>query len=242
MNGAEVLLRWNHPERGIVAPGDFIPAAEDSGLILPIGQFVLERTFATIAEWLSKGVVPPRLAVNISSRQLQDGNTLLDQARELLKTSKVPRELIEFEITESLLIQNGDDASMNVLVALGKLGIRLSIDDFGTGYSSLSYLKRLPVNAIKIDRAFVTDITTNEESASIVKAVVGLAHNIKLEVVCEGVETEGQLEILRAMGCDTFQGFLREKPMSQQEFEKRFLNMPGARNVRTLRSKRTASR
>jgi diguanylate cyclase (GGDEF)-like protein/PAS domain S-box-containing protein len=242
VDGAEVLLRWNHPVRGLVAPGEFISAAEESGLILPIGQFVLERTFATIAGWLSRGVVPPRLAINISSRQLQDGDTLLNQAKALLKTSGVPHGLIEFEITESLLIQSGDEASMNVLQNLGELGIRLAIDDFGTGYSSLSYLKRLPVHAIKIDQAFVNDITSNEESAAIVRAVVGLAHNIKLEVVSEGVETEEQLEILRHMGCDTYQGYLREKPMPQQEFETSMLGLTAAEDPQVLHGARVAIR
>jgi diguanylate cyclase (GGDEF)-like protein len=242
VDGAEVLLRWNHPVRGLVAPGEFIPAAEESGLILLIGQFVLERTFATIEGWLSRGVVPPRLAINISSRQLQDGDTLLNQARTLLKTSGVPHSLIEFEITESLLIQSGDEASMSVLQNLGELGIRLAIDDFGTGYSSLSYLKRLPVHAIKIDQAFVNDITSNEESAAIVRAVVGLAHNIKLEVVSEGVETEEQLKILRHMGCDTFQGFLREKPMPQQEFETSMLGLPAIGDAQVVHGARVAIR
>jgi len=242
VDGAEVLLRWNHPVRGLVAPGEFISAAEESGLILPIGKFVLERTFATIAGWLSRGVVPPRLAVNISSRQLQDGDTLLNQAKTLLKTSGVPHGLIEFEITESLLIQSGDEASMNVLQNLGELGIRLAIDDFGTGYSSLSYLKRLPVHAIKIDQAFVSDIASNEESAAIVRAVVGLAHNIKLEVVSEGVETEEQLEILRHMGCDTYQGFLREEPMPQHEFETTMLGLPATEDAQVLPGPRVAIR
>jgi diguanylate cyclase (GGDEF)-like protein/PAS domain S-box-containing protein len=242
VHGAEVLLRWNHPVRGLVAPGEFIPAAEESGLILPIGQFVLERAFAAIKDWLSRGIVPPRLAVNVSSRQLQDGDTLVNQARTLLETSGVPHGLIEFEITESILIQSGDDASMNVLQTLGELGIRLAIDDFGTGYSSLSYLKRLPVHAIKIDRAFVSDLTNNEESAAIVRAVVGLAHNIKLEVVSEGVETEEQLEMLRHMGCDSYQGFLREEPMPQHEFEKRLLGLHGAEDSQTPRNIRIATR
>jgi EAL domain-containing protein (putative c-di-GMP-specific phosphodiesterase class I) len=167
---------------------------------------------------------------------LQDGGTLLDQARTLLKSSGVPHGLIEFEITESMLIQSGDDASMAVLQNLGELGIRLAIDDFGTGYSSLSYLKRLPVHAIKIDQAFVHDIASNEESAAIVRAVVGLAHNIKLEVVSEGVETNEQLEILRVMGCDTFQGFLREEPMPQREFEMRLLGLPAAKDAQALRA------
>jgi diguanylate cyclase (GGDEF)-like protein/PAS domain S-box-containing protein len=233
VHGAEVLLRWNHPVRGLVAPGEFIPAAEESGLILPIGQFVLEQAFAIINGWLSKGVVPPRLAVNVSSRQLQEGDTLVNQARTLLETSGVPNGLIEFEITETMLIQSGDNNSMDVLQNLGNLGIRLAIDDFGTGYSSLSYLKRLPVHAIKIDRAFVSDLTNNEESAAIVRAVVGLAHDIKLEVVSEGVETEEQLEILQHMGCDSYQGFLREQPMPQHEFEKRMLGLPGAGDSQT---------
>jgi EAL domain-containing protein (putative c-di-GMP-specific phosphodiesterase class I) len=173
---------------------------------------------------------------------LQDGDTLLNQARTLLKTSGVPHGLIEFEITESLLIQSGDESSMNVLRSLGELGIRLAIDDFGTGYSSLSYLKRLPVHAIKIDQAFVNDITSNEESAAIVRAVVGLAHNIKLEVVSEGVETEEQLEILRHMGCDTYQGFLREEPMPQREFETTMLGLPAAEDAQIPHATRVASR
>ncbi len=184
--------------------------------------------------------MPPRLAVNVSSRQLQDGNTLLNQARTLLQTSGVPNDLLEFEITESMLIQSGDDSSMRVLQNLGELGIRLAIDDFGTGYSSLSYLKRLPVHAIKIDRAFVADLTNNEDSAAIVRAVVGLAHNIKLEVVSEGVETEEQLDILRHMGCDTYQGFLREEPMPQQAFETSLLGLSAADGTQISGDKRIA--
>jgi diguanylate cyclase (GGDEF)-like protein/PAS domain S-box-containing protein len=242
VNVAEVLLRWNHPDRGIVAPGEFITESEENGLILPIGKFVLERTFATIAGWLKEGVEPPRLSINISSRQLLDGDTLLKQAGNLLETSGVPHDLIEFEITESLLIQRSNEASMHVLQTLGELGIRLAIDDFGTGYLSLNYLKRLPVNAIKIDPAFVSEITSNKESASIVQAIVGLAHKIKLEVIAEGVETDEQLQTLRKMGCDTFQGFLREKPMPQREFEKQFLGLPRAKATRRPRRKRTATR
>ncbi len=223
--GAEALLRWYHPERGIVAPGDFIAAAEDSGLIVPIGHFVLERTFKMIAEWLRMKVVPPRIAINLSSRQLLDGKALLERVKLLLETTGVPPELIEFEITESLLIPHEDDGTTAVLEALGNMGIRLAIDDFGTGYSSLSYLKRLPVNAVKIDRSFVHDIESNDESTAIVRAVVGIARSMKLEVVTEGVETSAQLAILRDFGCDTYQGYFGGKPMPRCKFEQTLLGI-----------------
>jgi diguanylate cyclase (GGDEF)-like protein/PAS domain S-box-containing protein len=223
--GAEALLRWYHPERGIVEPNEFIHAAEESGLIVPIGHLVFERTFKMMADWLKLGVVPPRIAINLSSRQLLDGEALLERIKLLLETTGVPPELIEFEITESLLIPNENNGTTKVLEAFGKMGIRLAIDDFGTGYSSLSYLKRLPVNAVKIDRSFVHDISSNDESTAIVRAVVGIARSMKLEVVTEGVESSAQLAVLRDFGCDTYQGFLGGDPMPRCKFEQTMLGI-----------------
>jgi diguanylate cyclase (GGDEF)-like protein/PAS domain S-box-containing protein len=223
--GAEVLLRWRHPERGIVLPGEFINVAEESGLIVQIEYLVLERTFNMIANWRSLGVVPPRIAVNISSRQLLDGDALLTRVKSLLETTSIEPELIEIEITESLLIPSEENSMTAVLERLGQMGIRLAIDDFGTGYSSLSYLKRLPVNTVKIDQSFVRDLEDNEESTAIVRAVVGIAQSMKLEVVTEGVETKGQLEILRNAGCNTYQGFLGGKPMPRCEYEEKLLGI-----------------
>ncbi len=223
--GAEALLRWYHPERGIIEPNEFIHAAEESGLIVPIGHLVFERTFKMMADWLRLGVVPPRIAINLSSRQLLDGEALLQRIKLLLETTGVPPELIEFEITESLLIPHEDTGTTTVLEAFGQMGIRLAIDDFGTGYSSLSYLKRLPVNAVKIDRSFVHDISSNDESTAIVRAVVGIARSMKLEVVTEGVETSAQLAVLRDFGCDTYQGFLGGDPMPRCKFEQTLLGI-----------------
>jgi diguanylate cyclase (GGDEF)-like protein/PAS domain S-box-containing protein len=223
--GAEVLLRWHHPERGIVLPGEFLDVAEESGLIVQIEYLVIERTFNMIAYWRRIGVVPPRIAVNISSRQLLEGEALLARVKSLLETTGVPPELIEIEITESLLIPSEENSMTAVLEQLGRMGIRLAIDDFGTGYSSLSYLKRLPVNAVKIDQSFIRDLEDNEESTAIVRAVVGIARSMKLEVVTEGVETAEQLEILRAAGCDTYQGFINGKPMPRCEYEQKLLGI-----------------
>jgi diguanylate cyclase (GGDEF)-like protein/PAS domain S-box-containing protein len=223
--GAEVLLRWHHPERGIVLPGEFINVAEESGLIVQIEYLVLERTFKMIAYWRSLGVVPPRIAINISSRQLMEGEALLERVKSLLKATGVPPDLIEIEITESLLIPSEENSMLAVLEKLSKLGVRLAIDDFGTGYSSLSYLKRLPVNTVKIDQSFIRDLEDNEESTAIVRAVVGIARSMKLEVVSEGVETKEQLEILRKAGCDTYQGFLNGKPMPRCEYEEKLLGI-----------------
>jgi len=240
--GAEVLLRWNHPERGVVAPRDFILAAEDSGLIVPIGKFVLENTFAIMSEWLRIGTAPPRLAVNISSRQLEEGTALVEDIRKLLESSQVPSERIEFEITESLLIPTQDESGYNILQALGRMGFKVAIDDFGTGYSSLSYLKQLAANAIKIDRAFIKDIANNEESMAIVRSVIGLARHMKMEVVSEGVETEEQLKALQHIGCDTYQGYLRSQPMPQRDFERQLLGMHGSDKVRPLHPKNAIKR
>jgi EAL domain-containing protein (putative c-di-GMP-specific phosphodiesterase class I) len=199
--------------------------AEESGLIVQIEYLVLERTFKMIAYWRSLGVVPPRIAINISSRQLMEGEALLERVKSLLKATDVPPDLIEIEITESLLIPSEENSMLAVLGKLGKLGVRLAIDDFGTGYSSLSYLKRLPVNTVKIDQSFVRDLEDNEESTAIVRAVVGIARSMKLEVVSEGVETKEQLEILRKAGCDTYQGFLNGQPMPRCEYEEKLLGI-----------------
>ena len=238
--GAEVLLRWNHPERGVIAPKDFIFAAEDSGLIVPIGRFVIETTFSLMSDWLRSGTAPARLAVNISARQLEEGAGLIDDIRRLLNSSRVPPERIEFEITESLLIPTQEENGYNVLQTLGRMGFKVAIDDFGTGYSSLSYLKQLAASAIKIDRAFIDDIADNEESVAIVRSVIGLARHMKMEVVSEGVETEEQLKVLQHIGCDAYQGFLRSQPMPRHEFEKQYLGMHRNDNVLSIHPRKAA--
>jgi diguanylate cyclase (GGDEF)-like protein/PAS domain S-box-containing protein len=240
--GAEVLVRWNHPERGVIEPPEFIAAAEESGLIVPIGQFVLENTFAVMSHWLRTGSAPPRIAVNISSRQLEHGPALLADVRRLLDSSRVPPELVELEITESLLIQAQEENGYVVLEALERMGLQLAIDDFGTGYSSLSHLKQLPIDAIKIDRAFINDIADDEETTAIVRSVIGLARHLKMEVVSEGVETEEQLKVLQHIGCDTYQGFLQGRPMPQRDFERRVLGMHDDDTVRPLHPKRATRR
>lgn len=220
--GMEALLRWNNPKLGSVSPMKFIPIAEDSGLIVPIGEWVIRDACRTIAEWKSKGIEVPRIAINLSARQFRLKTLVEDISRILKETGTDPRR-IGLEITESMLIENVEQA-VETLEKLSSLGFEVSIDDFGTGYSSLSYLKRFPVRKLKIDRSFVNDIVTDPDDVVIVKSIVDLAHNLGLRVVAEGVENDAQLEMLRDMGCDCAQGYLFSRPISSDEMETRLTN------------------
>ena len=220
--GMEALLRWNNPKLGSVSPVKFIPIAEDSGLIVPIGEWVIRDTCRTIARWKAKGIDVPRIAINLSARQFRLKTLVEDISRILEETGTDPRR-IGLEITESMLIENVEQA-VETLEKLSSLGFEVSIDDFGTGYSSLSYLKRFPVKKLKIDRSFVNDIVTDPDDVVIVKSIVDLAHNLGLRVVAEGVENESQLEMLRDMGCDCAQGYLFSRPISSDEMEARLAN------------------
>lgn len=212
--GVEALIRWVHPELGVVSPLDFITLAEDTGLIVPIGEWVMRTAFAQCKRWDEAGY-GVKVAVNLSAGQFKDAN-LLAMVRRLLDEAGVRPELIELEITESMLMDNVD-GSIDRLDSLNQYGCRLSIDDFGTGYSSLNYLKRFPVHVLKIDRSFVNDLATSADDAMIVKAIVTLAHNLNLEVVAEGVENREHLTYLSYLDCDYIQGYLVSKPVPAEQ-------------------------
>jgi diguanylate cyclase (GGDEF)-like protein/PAS domain S-box-containing protein len=215
ISGFEALLRWNHPERGLVSPVEFIPVLEDTGLIIPVGEWVLRAACLQIVEWRKAGLPTPPIAVNLSARQFQQKDLEASVSRVLHETG-VDASLIQFEITESLLM-NDPDSAARTLRALSDSGVKLSVDDFGTGYSSLSYLKRFPLDALKIDRTFVRDITADTDDAAITLAIINLAHTLGLEVVAEGVETRAQLEFLALHGCDEMQGFYFSKAVPAGE-------------------------
>ena len=205
----EALLRWNHPTRGLVAPMEFIRLAEDTGLILKIG----EQALRDACTWAVKIGVDKRMpvAVNISARQFNDPKLVELVARTLEETG-LPAQMLELEITESTVMQQ-TDATLGMLKRLKDLGVGLAIDDFGTGYSSLAYLKRFPVDKLKIDKSFITDVPMSRDHNAIVTAIISLAHALSLRVVAEGVETEAQLEFLQGAGCDLIQGYLAGRPM-----------------------------
>ena len=210
--GAEMLLRWKHPQRGLVSPVDFIPLAEESGLIVPIGLWVLETACAQLKMWAAQPLTRElQLAVNVSARQFRQPD-FLAQVRRGLELSGADPTRLTLELTESVLL---DDVEYTIAMmqALKSLGVRFSMDDFGTGYSSLSYLRRLPLDQLKIDRSFVLDIDTNPNDAVIVQTIIGMAKNLRLEVLAEGVETEEQLEFLTRHGCFAFQGSLFSPPL-----------------------------
>ena len=211
--GVEALVRWNHPQRGLIGPLEFIPLAEATGLIVPLGRWVLEQACGQLANWCQEfpAAQQMRMSVNLSARQFQDTG-LVHEVADILTTSGVNPARIILEITESLLMQD-TDATVDVLHELKSLGVRLAIDDFGTGYSSLSYLKRFPVDILKIDRSFVEGITTYGENATLAEAVVQLGQALELQTVAEGIETDEQWSTLRDLGCDLGQGFLFARPV-----------------------------
>ena len=211
VSGVEALLRWNDPKQGLVPPEDFIPVLEDTGLILPVGMWVLETACAQMRAWHDAGIEVPSMAVNLSVRQFLQPELDL-RVGEIIRRHGLAPEAIEIEITESMLMHDPQQA-VQILGRLKQLGVRLSVDDFGTGYSSLAYLKQFPLDALKIDRAFIRNVTSDADDAAIAVAIVNLAHNLNLKVVAEGVETEAQVNFLIRQGCDTLQGFYFAKPM-----------------------------
>jgi diguanylate cyclase (GGDEF)-like protein/PAS domain S-box-containing protein len=220
ISGLEALLRWHHPELGSVSPVQFIPLAEESGLIKGIGKWVLRRACSDIRAWLDKGIKVPPVAVNVSPLQFRDPD-LIAQVKSAMSESQVDPLLIYLEVTEGALM---DDVprSEATLREFKRLGVKLSLDDFGTGYSSLSYLKRFPFDKVKIDQSFVRDITTNQSDAVIAKVIISMAHGLGLKVIAEGVETEAQCEMLRTHVCDEIQGYFFSKPISTQAIEELF--------------------
>jgi diguanylate cyclase (GGDEF)-like protein/PAS domain S-box-containing protein len=215
ISGFEALLRWQHPERGLVPPLDFIPILEDTGLIVPVGEWVVRSVCLQLRQWQREGVPLRPVAVNLSARQFQQADLDVVIAR-IVSQSGIDPGLLEFELTESMLM-NDPEAAVRTLQRMKTWGVRLSVDDFGTGYSSLAYLKRFPLDALKIDRAFIRDITTDPDDAAITLAIIGLAHSMKLTVIAEGVETEAQLAYLRARGCDEMQGYYFARPLPAAE-------------------------
>lgn len=209
--GFEALIRWQDPDRGMIAPTDFLPVAEETGLIVPIGQWVLQQACAQMKSWLKAGYNLSSLAVNISARQFHRPEFAASVA-EALRQTGLEAEYLELEITEGTLMGN-DAATIATLMALKSLGVRLAVDDFGTGYSSLAYLKKLPVDKLKIDRSFVTDISSDPASAAIVSAIIGLARCLGIEVLAEGIQNEQQHETLLASGCSQGQGYLFARPV-----------------------------
>ena len=221
--GLEALLRWQHPELGLINPLEFIPLLEDTGLIIPVGEWVLRSACSEAASWQSLTDIPLRLSVNLSGRQFNDPALHKTVGNILAETRLAPSQL-ELEITESVLMQN-DQASMSNLDALQRQRIRIAIDDFGTGYSSLSYLKRFPVDTLKIDRSFIRDVINSRDDETIIKAIIAMARSLQVDIIAEGVETHGQLEFLRSSGCQSAQGFLLSKPFMAGEL-RNFLEQP----------------
>ncbi len=214
--GAEALVRWNHPERGLVSPGDFIPLAEETGLIIPLGEMVLRTACATAAQWPADFTV----AVNLSPVQFRDRN-LAATVRDILTETGLPASRLELEITEGVLLAD-ETATLTILQELRRAGVRVSMDDFGTGYSSLSYLRRFPFDKIKIDRSFVQQLPCDPETAAIVRAIISMGACLGMAITVEGVETPEQLAFSAVEGCTFVQGFLVSRPLPSAEFD-RFL-------------------
>jgi EAL domain-containing protein (putative c-di-GMP-specific phosphodiesterase class I) len=217
LTGVEALLRWNSAEFGPVAPGEFIPVAEMSGLILELGEMVLTMACQQVGQWRdTHGEL--KVAVNISGRQFSHPD-FLDTVARIVRESGIDPSSLELEFTESVIMEKAD-RNVKSLQALKEMGVHLSIDDFGTGYSSLSYLKHFPIDAIKIDRSFIAEVASSSDDAAIAEAIISMAHTLKLQVVAEGVETEAQLQFLRERGCDGAQGFFFAAPMPPAELSK----------------------
>ncbi|OIQ76252.1 phytochrome-like protein cph2 [mine drainage metagenome] len=216
--GAEALIRWQHPERGLVSPAQFIPLAEETGMILSIGQWVLETACAQLEVWqknaLTRDLV---LAVNVSAKQFRQAD-FVSQVHAAVQRHTINPQLLKLELTESMLLENIEDiiATMN---SLKEIGIQFSLDDFGTGYSSLQYLKRLPLNQLKIDQSFVRDLATDSNDKAIVRTIIAMAQSLNFDVIAEGVETEAQCSFLGQHGCLAYQGYLFGKPVPIEEYE-----------------------
>ena len=215
MTGVEALVRWEHPERGLLLPDLFIPLAEDSGLIRHIGRWVLHTACAQALAWQSDGTGPIRVAVNLSPRQFSDERLVIEIAHALAQT-ELPAHLLELEITESMMMENPERAA-ETLREIKDMGVHVSIDDFGTGYSSLARLKKFPIESVKIDRSFIRDIAVDPDDAAIVSAVIAMAHSLRLKVIAEGVETKEQVTFLRERNCDEIQGFYYSRPVQPAE-------------------------
>jgi diguanylate cyclase (GGDEF)-like protein len=222
VTGAEALIRWVHPQKGVIAPADFIPLAEETGLIVPIGEWVLRTACRQVKSWHQQGFPMLVVSVNISAKQFLQ-HDLTRVVKEILEETGLPPQYLELELTESSTIDVNQASS--VLHDLKKLGVRLSVDDFGTGYSSLNYIKSFPVDKLKIDKSFIRDIIHDTHDATIVKSIISMAHHLQLVVNAEGVETPAHLSFLKQHFCDEVQGFFVSKPLTPEEFIQRFADI-----------------
>ena len=217
MCGMEALIRWTHPDKGLISPVKFIPLAEETGLIIPIGEWTILTACRQNKTWLDSGYPPMKVSVNLSARQLKEDIPGL--VRRALAETGLPPELLELELTESMVMQNAEDV-IQTMHELKKIGIGLSIDDFGTGYSSLSYLKRFPIDVLKIDQSFIRHLATDRDDAAIASAVISLAKSLRLKVIAEGVEDAEHVSFLRDRKCDQMQGYYFSKPLAVEEFSR----------------------
>ncbi len=215
--GAEALVRWKHPEKGLIPPTEFIPVAEETGFIIPLGEWILQTACQHLKSWKNEGFYGLRVAVNLSPRQFHQ-QELSSKIAEILEKIGLEPSSLELELTESLMIEDTESA-IATLTQLKKLGVSISIDDFGTGYSSLSYLTQYPFDILKIDRSFIRNITDGSRNAAIVKAIIAMAHSLCLEVIAEGVETESEKDFIVRYKCDYMQGYLFSRPLPETDFE-----------------------
>lgn len=220
--GVEALVRWQHPERGLISPSHFIPLAEETGLIVPLGEWLLRTAGRQQKQWMATGKYVGKVALNLSPRQLRQSN-FAERIEEILQEIGLPAKYIELEITESSAMEHAGE-TISMLSQLNKMGLSLAIDDFGTGYSSLAYLKKFPIHKLKIDRSFIHDVHLDQNDSSIANSIIGLAHNMGLRVVAEGVENEEQASWLRKRGCDQAQGFLYAQPIPASKLERFFVS------------------
>ncbi len=214
--GAESLIRWRHPERGIVSPAEFIPIAESTGQIIEISQWVIRQVCRQFASWIEAGMALPCVSINISPLHFRQEN-LVEQIRSALSESGLDPQRLEIEITEGMAMAAGDEA-LRTLEALKAMGVSLAIDDFGTGYSSLNRLKEFPVDRLKIDQSFIRNVTDNKNDAAITSAIIQLGHTLNLRVIAEAAETREQIEFLAAQGCDEVQGYYFSRPLPAEDF------------------------
>lgn len=217
IEGVEALLRWEHPEFGVVSPAEFIPILEDTDLIIPLGEVILIKACMQQMEWVKKGLPPVTVSVNISPVQFKPG-IIINAVKKAIRKSGIKPQFLNLEITEGMLIHNVKETHC-ILTTLNEMGIRVAIDDFGTGYSSLSYLKQFPIKTIKIDRSFVKDIVMDNQDRAIVKAIIEMGKSLNMDLVAEGVENVQQVKVLKDEGCHFLQGFYFSKPMSNREVE-----------------------
>ena len=219
--GIEALIRWNHPQKGLLTPSSFIPLAEETGLIVELDRWMMRNAMQQFSRWKEEGLNPGRLSMNLSIKQLE-GDNCIAQLNGMLSTYGLDAKDLELEITESQMMKKPEDA-ISKLKEISELGIGISIDDFGTGYSSLSLLKRLPINCLKIDRSFIMDIPNSSDDIAIVQAIIAMGKSLRLDLIAEGVETEEQKDFLLAQGCTRMQGYYFSYPLSPEALKEKFL-------------------